>query len=152
MAHARRKFFDAFEATKSPLAKAALDKIAGLYLIERDIRGSPPDERLRVRTERRAALFAELKAWLETTLSQVSGRGEKAKQSATRCQAVSVGASIELTRGRRHRRFAPVDSHYCHQRRPAPAGRQGQAARGLHRRQCACQKSRSTRTASTVGA
>lgn len=79
MAHARRKFFDVFEATKSPVAKTVLDRIAALYLIEREIRGSPPEERLRVRMERSAPLFAELKAWLETTLRQVSGRSEMAK-------------------------------------------------------------------------
>jgi hypothetical protein len=31
LAHARRKFFDLFEATKSPLVQTALEKIAALY-------------------------------------------------------------------------------------------------------------------------
>ena len=79
MAHARRKYFDVFEATRSPLAKTTLEKIAALYRIETEIRGRPPDERLRVRTERSAPLFADLKAWLETTLTRVSGRSELAK-------------------------------------------------------------------------
>ena len=34
MAHARRKFFDVHEATKSPLAREALERIAALYRIE----------------------------------------------------------------------------------------------------------------------
>jgi len=79
LAHARRKFFDLFEATKSPLAKTALEKIAALYRIEIEIRGQPPDDRLRVRRERSAPLFADLKAWLETTLSRVSGRSDMVK-------------------------------------------------------------------------
>ena len=52
----------------APLAKTALEKIAALYRIEAEIRGRPPDERLRARTDRSAPLFADLKAWLEVTL------------------------------------------------------------------------------------
>ncbi len=61
MAHARRKLFDVHETTKSPLAREALDRIAALYRIEATIRGGPPEQRLRVRTERTAPLMAELK-------------------------------------------------------------------------------------------
>jgi hypothetical protein len=61
MARARRKFFDVHETIKSPLAREALDRIAVLYRIEADIRGRPPDQRLRVRTEQTAPLMAELK-------------------------------------------------------------------------------------------
>jgi hypothetical protein len=46
------------------VSSIALDKIAGLYLIERDIRAAHPTSGYGFRTERRAALFAELKAWL----------------------------------------------------------------------------------------
>jgi transposase len=77
MAHARRKFFDLHEATKSPLAREALDRIAALYRIETAIRGRSPDQRLRVRTEQTAPLMAE-KAWLETTRRRISGRSELA--------------------------------------------------------------------------
>ena len=56
-----------------------MDKIAALYGIEAEIRGRPPDERLRVRLERTAPLLVEMKTWLETTLPRVSGRGELAK-------------------------------------------------------------------------
>ena len=34
MAHARRKFFDVHEKTKSALSREALDRIAALYRIE----------------------------------------------------------------------------------------------------------------------
>jgi len=43
------------------------------------IRGEPAETRLRVRTQRSAPLFAELRKWLDTTLSRVSGRSEMAK-------------------------------------------------------------------------
>ena len=44
-AHARRKFFDLYEATQSPIAKEALDRIGALYAIESEIRGKPPARR-----------------------------------------------------------------------------------------------------------
>jgi transposase len=78
MAHARRKFFDVFERTKSPLAGEALERIAGLYRIEAEIRGRPPDQRLQIRTEQTAPLIVALKAWLEATQRRLSGRSELA--------------------------------------------------------------------------
>jgi transposase len=51
LAHARRKFWDVHEATKSPIARETLDRIAALYRIEDTIRGRPPDQRLRARIE-----------------------------------------------------------------------------------------------------
>ena len=78
-AHARRKFFDVHAATGSPLAKEALDRIAGLYTIEAQIKGKPPDERRRCRQEQSAPLIADLKLWLESTLSKISGKSELAK-------------------------------------------------------------------------
>ena len=44
-AHVRRKFHDLYEAHASPIAKEALERIAALYGIEKEIRGRPPDER-----------------------------------------------------------------------------------------------------------
>ena len=92
LAHARRKFFDVFEATKSPLAKTALEKIAALYRIEAEIRGRPPDERLGLGW-RRAQRCSRLKAWLETTLGRVPGRSDMAKAirySLSRWQALTM--------------------------------------------------------------
>jgi len=60
MAHARRKFWDAHERAKAPVAKEALDRIAALYRIEDSIRGRPPNQRLR--QEHTAPLMADLAA------------------------------------------------------------------------------------------
>ena len=79
MAHVRRKFFDIHAETKSPQSHEALQRIAALYAVEALIRGEPAETRLRVRTQRSAPLFAELRKWLDTTLSRVSGRSEMAK-------------------------------------------------------------------------
>ena len=75
----RRKFFDVDSALGSPLANEALDRIAGLYTIEAQIKGKPRDERRRCRQEQSLSLVAELKEWLETTLHKISGKSELAK-------------------------------------------------------------------------
>ena len=60
-AHARRKFFDLYEATQSPIAKEALGRIGALYAIESEIRGKPPDERRAVRQARAGPLLDDLR-------------------------------------------------------------------------------------------
>lgn len=93
MAHARRKFFDVHATTKSPLAHEALNRIAALYAIEREVRGSPAAERLRVRATRMAPLMADLHAWLRVTQARVPGRGDLAgaiRYSLSRWEALTL--------------------------------------------------------------
>ncbi len=78
MAHVRRKFFDIAESTASPIATEVLERIAGLYGIEKEIRGSPPDTRVAVRWERSKPLFDDLQAWLGATLPSLPGRSSLA--------------------------------------------------------------------------
>jgi transposase len=77
-AHARRKYFDLFEATQSPIAKGALDRIGALYAIESEIRGRPPDERCAVRQARAGPLLTDLHAWQLAMLRQLSKKSELA--------------------------------------------------------------------------
>jgi len=77
-AHVRRKFFDIHQANQSPIAKAALDRIAALYGIEKDIRGQPPDVRQQHRQSRAGPLLTELKDWLTATLTTLSAKSELA--------------------------------------------------------------------------
>jgi transposase len=77
-AHVRRKFFDVHQATASPIAKEALDRIGGLYGIEAEVRGRPPDERRLVRRLRAGALIDELRSWLDTTRAKLSAKSELA--------------------------------------------------------------------------
>jgi transposase len=82
MAHARRYYWDVYEAQKrapGSVAEQALKRIAQLYEIEADIRGRPPDERLRERRERAAPLLKDLRAWLRQTLTYVSVKSELAQ-------------------------------------------------------------------------
>lgn len=77
-AHARRKFFDLYEATASPIAKEALDRIATLYAIESEIRGKPPDERRTARQTRAGPLLDDLHTWLLTTARKLSKKSDAA--------------------------------------------------------------------------
>jgi len=77
-AHVRRKFFDLYEATQSPIAKEALDRIGALYAIESEIRGKPPDERRAARQARAGPLLAALHTWLLATVRPLSKKSELA--------------------------------------------------------------------------
>jgi len=81
MAHARRYYWDVYEAQKrapGSVAEQALQRIAKLYEIEADIRGRPPDERRRERLERAAPLLKDLHDWLSQTLGRVSAKSDLA--------------------------------------------------------------------------
>jgi transposase len=78
MAHCRRQFFDLHTSQGSPLALEALQRITTLYGIEAAIRGKSPEIRLTVRQARSAPLFADLRNWLEQTLTRISGKSDLA--------------------------------------------------------------------------
>jgi transposase len=78
-AHARRKFYDIYAATQSPLAGEALRQIAALYEIEDEIRGQPAEVRRRVRQQRSRPPVEAMQAWLAETLGRISGRSALAQ-------------------------------------------------------------------------
>ncbi len=82
-AHVRRKFYDIHVAAKpasggvipgAPLATEALRRIAELYAVEEDIRGTPADHRRAVRQQRSRPLVEAMHTWLTEQLARVSGR------------------------------------------------------------------------------
>jgi transposase len=75
-AHARRKFYDLQVATRSPLAEEALTRIQKLYLIEKQIRGKPPEVRREVRQADAVPLLRALQQWLVETRAKVSAKSE----------------------------------------------------------------------------
>jgi len=75
-AHARRKFYDLYAATQSPLAEEALNRIAQLYVIEESIRGLTTIQRLNARQQHSAPLLQAFHQWCLTTLSQVSKKSD----------------------------------------------------------------------------
>ena len=52
MAHIRRKFVDVHASQGSAIAEETVLRIARLYGIEKEARGQPPDERVKIRQEK----------------------------------------------------------------------------------------------------
>ncbi|ECU9164240.1 IS66 family transposase, partial [Salmonella enterica subsp. enterica serovar Newport str. CFSAN000599] len=73
MAHARRGINDVWEPSRtSVIAEEALSRIGELYAIEKEIRGLPEAERLRVRQSRSKPLLLELYDWMEEKVAGAS--------------------------------------------------------------------------------
>ena len=70
--------FDVWEATKSPVAKEALDRIAAVYAIEDKARFAPAAERVEHRRET-APLLDKFFDWAKATVGKLSGKLELAK-------------------------------------------------------------------------
>lgn len=77
-AHCRRRFFDVWDSTKSPVAKEALDRIAAIYRIEDKARFAPAAERVAHRAETTPLLEAFF-TWAEATLPKLSAKSPLAE-------------------------------------------------------------------------
>jgi transposase len=77
-AHTRRKFHEIHIAHASPTTTEAVRRIAALYAIEAEIRGSTADLRKAVRQARARPLLDSMKAWLEATLAKLSPKSDTA--------------------------------------------------------------------------
>lgn len=89
-AHVRRKFYEL--ADSSPVAAEVLRRIAALYAIEQEIRGSSPDHRRVVRAEHSRVIVDDLRQYLEARNRQVSTKsklGEAIRYALTRCDGLS---------------------------------------------------------------
>ena len=78
-AHVRRKFFDFYHATGSPIAAEALRRIAELYHIEARIRGRLPNDRARIRQAESRPLVGAMKSWLDGEIARVSAKSALAE-------------------------------------------------------------------------
>jgi len=78
-AHTRRKLYDVFVATKSPIAEEALRRIAALYAIESGVRGEPAEDRQRVRQQQSRPLVEAMHVWLTGQLGRIPGASTLAK-------------------------------------------------------------------------
>ena len=79
MAHVRRKFVDIFKASGLEVAEEAIKRIALLYKVEKEARGKPPEERVRLRQKDAKTVFDHLETWLEAQLRRIPGKSELAK-------------------------------------------------------------------------
>ena len=71
-AHVRRKFYDITQTGPSPLADEAITAIQSLYVIEKQARGQPPDERQHIRGIHAKPILERFHIWLQTTLRTLS--------------------------------------------------------------------------------
>ncbi len=93
MAHVRRKFHDVIKLKPSPTADEALSRIGALYDIEDRIRGMSADERRTLRQQHARPILADLKVWIETTLSTLPQKqklAEAMRYALSRWAALSV--------------------------------------------------------------
>lgn len=89
-AHVRRKFYELSDT--SPVATEVLRRIAMLYAIEDEVRGSPAEQRRAVRHERSRGIIDDLHQHLEALTRQVSTKsklGEAIRYALTRWEGLS---------------------------------------------------------------
>ena len=89
-AHVRRKFYEL--ADTSPVATEVLRRIASLYAIEDEIRGTSADQRRQVRDERSRVIVDDLRQYLDARNRQVSAKskiGEAIRYALTRWDGLS---------------------------------------------------------------
>jgi transposase len=113
-AHARRAIYEVYESNGSPLAKEALERIAELFEIETRIHSRAPHERLAVRQQEAMPLLAKLESYLNSALSQISGKSTLAKAiryALSRWAALTrytTDGRLEMTNNAVERAIRPV--------------------------------------------
>lgn len=55
-------------------ADEAIKRIAQLYAVEKEARGSPPEERVEIRQAQAKPIFGDLETWLHAQLPSISGK------------------------------------------------------------------------------
>ena len=114
MVHARRGLYEVHLATASPIAREALERIADLFAIERELRGLEPEARRDARRERSLPLLEELKAFLDASLARVSGKGSLAgaiRYALSRWEALTrftTDGRLEMSNNAAERAIRPL--------------------------------------------
>src|ERR1700686_1928917 len=77
--HVRRGFYEFAVSGPAPIASEALEHIAALYAVEKDIRGRGADERRAVRQQKSRSLVDALEPWLRAKLALISQKSKLAE-------------------------------------------------------------------------
>jgi len=77
--HVRRRFYELAAAGPAPIASEALDRIAGLYAVEKKIRGHSAEERRAVRQDKSRPIVDNLEPWLRAKLALISQKTKLAE-------------------------------------------------------------------------
>jgi transposase len=91
--HGRREVIKAIPEAGSPIGDEILQRIAGLYAIEKQIRGTSPEQRRAVRQQRAKPLVADLEAFIRIQrerLSPKSNMGQALAYLANHWQGLCV--------------------------------------------------------------
>ena len=76
--HVRRRFYELAAAGPAPIASEALERIATLYAIEKEIRGCSADARSAARQDKSRPILAALEPWLREKLALISQKSKLA--------------------------------------------------------------------------
>lgn len=79
LAHARRRFFEIYQSSKSSVAGEALRRIGAVYEIEERIRGLTAAERVAARQAETKPILEAFKAWLMQRLEEESAKSNLAE-------------------------------------------------------------------------
>lgn len=79
LAHARRKFTDAYRKSPSPVAARIIALIGEVYAIEARVRGGSAEQRLEVRIAETAKVMAKIRQAIDDMLPQLSRQSDLAK-------------------------------------------------------------------------
>ncbi|KPF81050.1 IS66 family transposase [Novosphingobium sp. AAP93] len=110
--HVRRKFYELAES--SPVAAEVLRRIAMLYAIEDEVRGTSAEQRRTVRSKRARVIVDDLHVYLEVRLRQVSAKSKLAdaiRYALTRWPGLSLfldDGRVELDSNTVERSIRPV--------------------------------------------
>jgi len=77
--HVRRPFYELVASGPAPIASEALERIAGLYAIEKEVRGANAETRRRIRQEKSRPIIVELEPWLQAKLGLISQKSKLAE-------------------------------------------------------------------------
>jgi transposase len=78
-AHARRRLFEVYEATRSPIAEEGLRQVGALYAVEAAINGRSPEQRRTERQTQSKPLLDTLHAWMLARRRRLSGKSTLGK-------------------------------------------------------------------------
>jgi transposase len=113
-AHGRRKIYEVNAQAASPEAVIILERISELFVIEAEIKGQKPEERLKVRLAQSVPRLEVLKAQFENTLNKISSKStlaEAIRYTSTRWTAMTrytTDGRLEMTNNAAERAERPV--------------------------------------------
>jgi transposase len=76
--HVRRPFYELTASGPAPIASETLERIAGLYAVEKEIRGCDAGTRQHIRQEKSRPIIDDLEPWLQAKLALISQKSKLA--------------------------------------------------------------------------